>query len=175
MNFHTQNTILSNDLTGTKFGKLTAQWPVGINGTHKCWLCLCECGNLRIVTSSNLKSGTSTSCGCRFGNWGYERHGQTKRGNVPPTYKSWANMVKRCTNTKSISYCDYGGRGITICERWKDYSNFLLDMGPRPDGMTLDRINNEGNYEPSNCCWSTPSQQAYNRRPKSSGLRHRNH
>ena len=83
-----------------------------------------------------------------------------------PTYRSWASMIQRCTNEKRHNYAYYGGRGITVCVRWRDFDAFLADMGERPDGTTLDRIDNEGNYEPGNCEWATPKQQSNNRRPR---------
>jgi hypothetical protein len=83
------------------------------------------------------------------------------------TYESWRKMRRRCTQTNFIDYPNYGGRGITICASWNDFANFLADMGERPEGHSLDRINNNGNYEPDNCRWATPAQQSANRRPYS--------
>ena len=93
-------------------------------------------------------------------------HGHASDDNRSPVYSAWANMVQRCTNPKSPRWKDWGGRGITICKRWLIFENFLRDMGERPKGMSLDRDDNDGNYGPKNCKWSTSKEQAAHRRSK---------
>ena len=91
-------------------------------------------------------------------------HGHSLRGQVSPTYRTWRHMISRCTNLRCINYPSYGGRGISVCDRWKSFENFLEDMGERPEYQSIDRIDSDGNYEPSNCRWATSSEQRLNRR-----------
>lgn len=131
------------------------------------WECVCDCGTQRPVSSLTLKNGTSKSCGClkiEVAKRQFLKHGHENNRGKTRTYTSWDNMVQRCTNPNRPEYKHYGGRGITICQKWRTFENFYSDMGDRPNNRSLDRINNDGNYEPDNCRWATRSQQVSNRR-----------
>lgn len=155
-------------LVGQTFGRLVVIERYGSRQGRVNWLCRCDCGKLHDAVSHALTSGHTKSCGC----WKDERnratpivHGHSLRGTgKSPTYCSWQAMLLRCNNPVSKQYKDYGGRGITICDRWLKFENFLTDMGVRPDDRTLDRINVDGNYEPGNCQWATRTEQARNTR-----------
>lgn len=157
-----------NKLIGQTFGRLTVISKHGKNANgNVTWLCVCKCGGTKIANGSSLKRGTLQSCGCLLKEVACKRlltHGMSKS----PEYLSWTNMRRRCFNKKDIQYHNYGGRGITVCDRWlgKDgFSNFFSDMGKKPTLQhSLDRFpNNEtGNYEPTNCRWATPPQQLRN-------------
>lgn len=127
------------------------------------WLCRCDCGNERYFHSFNLTSGNNISCGCK-GNHTRKRefHGLCRI----PEYLIWKSIKARCLNPSNKDYVDYGGRGIRICEQWKDsFFKFISDVGRRPQkGLWLDRINNNGNYEPGNVAWRTPERQQRNKR-----------
>lgn len=151
------------DLSGVVIGRLTAQWPVGLRGKHRLvvWMCLCECGRLKTVTRESFLRGFVRSCGC------LRPQGKRHRVNPrTPEYQSWQAMKSRCLLKTNGHYPLYGAMGISVSDRWKDsFANFLADMGPRPTGTTLDRWPNpHGNYEPGNCRWATPNEQAKNRR-----------
>lgn len=127
--------------------------------------CRCDCGTEKLVRGYNLRRGESLSCGCLIRDTAPSlRHGYARKGQVRPEYRAWQHMLRRCTDTENPSYPAYGGRGIRVCERWRSFENFLSDMGPRPAGCSLDRINNDGNYEPSNCRWATIEVQMNNTR-----------
>lgn len=158
-------------LSMMKYGMLTVidkvSRPRRGGRTRIYWTCRCDCGTVLEVNSESVTAGRTASCGCRSEATRFRKtHGHSRANSGAPseTYVSWTRMKDRCMNEKHESYHRYGGRSIRICERWLDsFENFLLDMGERPVGMSLDRINNEGNYEPGNCRWATPKQQAMNR------------
>lgn len=127
------------------------------------FLCRCVCGNECIVSESNVK--TQKGCGCQRKGVNLKHgHGPSGSKAKSRTYSSWQAMKSRCNNPNATSYKRYGGRGIKVCERWDTFENFLADMGERPEGMTLDRKDTDGDYTPDNCVWSTPVKQVHNRR-----------
>ena len=121
------------------------------------WLCRCDCGNEVETSGIGLRRGTTRSCGCL-----HITHGMT----LSPEYRVWSSMHQRCTNPKHIRYANYGGRGISVCERWNKFEMFFSDMGRRPAGLTLERVNNDEGYNPANCKWATLSEQNRNRRKR---------
>jgi len=144
------------DIKGKKFGRLFVQEVYCLNKSYY-WKCLCDCGNIVIVHGNKLRSGKTKSCGCIT----KAKNGLSKS----PEYRSWKPMIQRCYDTKARSYKNYGARGIKVCDRWKEsFFNFLEDMGNRPQGKSLDRIDPLGDYEPKNCRWATSKEQGNNKR-----------
>lgn len=150
------------DLSGEAFGKWVVESYVGrrrygfLGRTHAhYWLCRCECGEVRTIQEASLKSGTSTQCElCGKGEPG---------GSFDPLYATWLGMKGRCSNPKHADYKYYGARGIRVCIEWqRSFKKFLDDVGERPEGKTLDRIDTNGNYEPGNVRWAAPKEQALN-------------
>ena len=154
-------------LAGQTFSRLRVirRSPKNSSTGRSRWHCICQCGNTTTVCGSDLRNGNTVSCGC----WRKEVVAARSfvHGMASPysrEYHSWAGMRSRCLNPNHLRRKDYGARGISICKRWDKFKNFLADMGRRPPGTSLDRINNNGDYKPSNCRWATPKQQAANRR-----------
>lgn len=161
---------MANYLMGMKFSRLFVKSEAGSNKKKlKQWLCVCDCGNEKVVAGSDLISGNTKSCGCLNIERIRERslkHGHTKQYKLSPEYQSWRSMIKRCTQIKNVAYHNYGGRGIKVCDRWIErFENFFEDMGKKPSpNQSLDRIDVNGNYEPGNCKWSTGFEQSRNQR-----------
>ncbi|WP_439606849.1 hypothetical protein [Hydrogenophaga sp.] len=161
------------DLAGLTFGRWkvlhaapTRVTPCGSKKAY--WVCACECGTQDQVRAEHLKTGRSVSCGC----WKAEAAAAQKLthgGRRTPLYEVWTQMIQRCENPNNKRFADWGGRGIKVCERWHDFAAFRSDMGDPPRGHSIDRRNNDGHYEPGNCRWATPKQQAANKRPYGSG------
>ena len=157
------------DIAGQRFGRLIALKRVGTSnkGGNAIWLCLCSYEGYKTVQANDLKNGHTQSCGCLLKEVTKRRsttHGHSSGRKVSPTYLSWRGMKNRCLNSNEPAYKNYGARGITVCERWKQFANFLEDMGKVPQGHQIDRIDNNGNYCKSNCRWTTSEKNNRNRR-----------
>lgn len=158
------------DLVNRRFGLLSVVKQNGKSSTNQImWDCICDCGQCKNIRGSDLRSGKTHSCGCLIRKALIERstiHGHCKRGQKSKPHRIWEHMIQRCGNPNDTNYPYYGGRGIIVCGRWlESFENFLKDMGEPPTiKHTLERVDNNRNYCPSNCCWATRKDQARNKR-----------
>jgi hypothetical protein len=156
------------DIAGQRFGRLLVLSYEGTRKGKARWRCRCECGTEHVVFGTSLKRGLCRSCGCLNAEFAAQRRRKHGEAHKTTEYDIWRGMRARCLNPKHKSYPYYGGRGITVCDRWGIYATFLADMGRRPSPEhSIDRWpDNDGGYEPGNCRWATLSEQNLNQRPR---------
>lgn len=155
------------DLIGARFGRLVVEGFSPDETRDTRWFCRCDCGKVKTVIGQAMIRGLTKSCGCMHVD--VQRAAKTKHGSAGRTskdrtaeYKTWASMMARCEWSKSSSFDRYGARGIRVCDRWHNFTNFLEDMGKRPKGFSIERIDNEKGYEPGNCKWASRIEQSLN-------------